>query len=189
MFYNVLRNGTINISFLFEDLEYNTEPRVENKITMTDIKYMLLVSRQGKSRLMKWYSVYTAKEKAKIIRELTTAVLSRKPKMCNILEYQDHKVVYKRYASLYFICGINADTDNELLTLEIIHRFVETMDAYFNNVCELDIIFNFNKAYNILDEVLMCDGSITETSKQDILRHIATMDTLETSDNLNKVLS
>ena len=37
------------------------------------------------------------------------------------------------------------NTDNELLTLEIIHRYVELLDKYFGSVCELDIIFNFEK--------------------------------------------
>ena len=36
-------------------------------------------------------------------------------------------VVYKRYASLYFVCGVDA-SDNELITLEIIHEFVEVLD-------------------------------------------------------------
>jgi Clathrin adaptor complex small chain len=53
-------------------------------------------------------------------------------------------VVYKRYASLYFVAGIDVD-DNELITLEIIHHFVEVLDRYFGNVCELDLIFNFHK--------------------------------------------
>jgi hypothetical protein len=48
------------------------------------------------------------------------------------------------YASLYFVAGI-ARGDNELLTLEIIHQYVEVLDRYFGNVCELDIIFNFHK--------------------------------------------
>ena len=55
------------------------------------------------------------------------------------------QVVYKRYASLYFVVGIDT-TDNELITLEIIHHFVEVLDRYFGNVCELDLIFNFHKA-------------------------------------------
>ena len=109
--------------------------------------------------------------------------------MCNILEYQDHKVVYKRYASLYFIAGISSDVDNELLTLEIIHRYVEIMDKYFGNVCELDIIFNFSKAYSILDEMIMCDGSIIETSKEEILNTVDAMDSIESSDDLDRVLS
>ena len=36
-------------------------------------------------------------------------------------------------------------SDNELAYLETIHLFVELLDQYFSNVCELDIVFNFNK--------------------------------------------
>lgn len=76
--------------------------------------------------------------------------------MCNFLEYKgvclifnfgvggrdcarsrpraDTKVVYRRYASLFFVCGISAG-DNELITLEIVHRYVEVLDRYFGNVC------------------------------------------------------
>lgn len=43
------------------------------------------------------------------------------------------KVVYRRYASLFFVAGI-APGDNELATLEIIHRYVEVLDRYFGNV-------------------------------------------------------
>lgn len=45
----------------------------------------------------------------------------------------DSKVVYRRYASLFFVCGIGS-SDNELVTLEIIHRYVEVLDRYFGNV-------------------------------------------------------
>lgn len=51
-----------------------------------------------------------------------------------------------RYASLYFITIVDKD-DNELLELETIHHFVEVLDKYFGNVCELDIIFNFHKVF------------------------------------------
>jgi hypothetical protein len=44
-----------------------------------------------------------------------------RPKLCNFLEWRDLKIVYKRYASLYFCMGIQME-DNELITLEIIHR-------------------------------------------------------------------
>lgn len=156
---------------------------------MTQIKYLLLISRQGKLRLQKWYVPLPTKEKAKIVKNITSISLSRKPKMCNIVEYSDHKVVYRRYASLYFICGITPEVDNELLTLEIIHRFVETMDTYFGNVCELDIIFNFEKAYNMLDEMVMCDGSMSESSKKEVLNQIRIMDTMEHNDHLDRVLT
>lgn len=38
-----------------------------------------------------------------------------------------------RYASLYFCCAIEGQ-DNELITLELIHRYVELLDKYFGSV-------------------------------------------------------
>ncbi|XP_022248184.1 AP-1 complex subunit sigma-2-like isoform X1 [Limulus polyphemus] len=141
------------------------------------LQFMLLFSRQGKLRLQKWYVAHPDKQKKKITRELITTILARKPKMCSFLEWKDLKIVYKRYASLYFCCAIDQD-DNELLTLEIIHRYVELLDKYFGSVCELDIIFNFEKAYFILDELLL-GGEIQETSKKNVLKAIAAQDLLQ----------
>uniref|UniRef100_A0A5F8H971 AP complex mu/sigma subunit domain-containing protein n=1 Tax=Monodelphis domestica TaxID=13616 RepID=A0A5F8H971_MONDO len=73
------------------------------------------------------------------------------------------KFVYKRYSSSYFGCSVE-NQDNELLAVEIIHRYVELLDKYFGNVCEPDIIFNFEKADFILDEFIL-GGEIQETSK------------------------
>ena len=64
--------------------------------TLKQIQYVLLFSRQGKVRLQKWYQATALKEKKKIQRELVQTILSRRSKMCNILEYKDLKVVYKR---------------------------------------------------------------------------------------------
>ena len=88
-------------------------------------------------------------------------------------------------------------SDNELLTLEIIHRYVELLDKYFGSVslnlkkcntcnnalnfsqvCELDIIFNYEKAYFMLDELLI-GGEIQETSKKNVLKAIAAQDLLQ----------
>ena len=93
---------------------------------------------------------------------------------CNIT---DTKVVYRRYASLFFIAATDP-TDNELITLEVVHRYVEQMDKYYGNVCELDIIFNFQKAYFILDELLLA-GEMQESSKKNVLRVIGAQDSLE----------
>ncbi|OOQ91727.1 mitogen-activated protein kinase MAF1 [Penicillium brasilianum] len=169
------------------------------------ISYLILLSRQGKvvrpnplvthpvsstglrppprltqffsQRLAKWFTTLSPKEKAKIIKDVTQLVLSRRTRMCNFLEYKDSKVVYRRYASLFFIAGC-ASTDNELITLEIVHRYVEQMDKYYGNVCELDIIFNFQKAYFILDELLLA-GEMQESSKKNVLRCISQQDSLE----------
>lgn len=89
----------------------------------------------------------------------------------------DTKVIYRRYASLFFIIGTAAN-DNELINLEIVHRYVEQMDKYFGNVCELDIIFEFKKAYFILNELLLA-GEMQESSKKNILKCIHSQDSLE----------
>ncbi|XP_039578216.1 AP-1 complex subunit sigma-3 isoform X1 [Passer montanus] len=81
------------------------------------------------------------------------------------------------YASLYFCCAIE-DQDNELLTLEVVHRYVELLDKYFGNVCELDIIFNFEKAYFILDEFII-GGEVQETSKKTAVKAIEDSDMLQ----------
>ena len=54
------------------------------------------------------------------------------------------KIVYRRYAGLFFCVCVDAN-DNELAYLEAIHFFVEVLDQFFGNVCELDLVFNFYK--------------------------------------------
>ncbi|KAG7540267.1 AP complex mu/sigma subunit [Arabidopsis thaliana x Arabidopsis arenosa] len=114
------------------------------------------ICRQGKVRLTKWYSPYAQKERSKVIRELSGVILNRGPKLCNFVEWRGYKVVYKRYASLYFCMCIDQE-DNE--------------------VCELDLIFNFHKAYYILDELLIA-GELQESSKKTVARIISAQDQL-----------
>uniref|UniRef100_A0A6N2K3A7 DUF547 domain-containing protein n=1 Tax=Salix viminalis TaxID=40686 RepID=A0A6N2K3A7_SALVM len=92
------------------------------------IHFVLLVSRQGKVRLAKWYSPYTLRERSKVIRELSGIIPNRGPKLCNFVEWRG-----------------------------------------FRAVCELDLIFNFHKAYYILDEILIA-GEVQESSKRSVIR-------------------
>ena len=52
--------------------------------------------------------------------------------------------MYRRYAGLYFCICVDV-SDNNLAYLEAIHNFVEVLNEYFHNVCELDLVFNFYK--------------------------------------------
>ncbi|KAG5439766.1 hypothetical protein PCANB_000048 [Pneumocystis canis] len=144
-----------------------------------DAKHVLHRLKEGKVfyLLVKWFTTLNLKEKARILKDVSQIVLQRRSKACNFLEYKDEKICYRRYASLFFILGIE-QTDNELITLEIIHRYVEALDRYFGNVCELDIIFNFQKAYFILDELIMA-GEMQESSKKAVLKIISDQDTQE----------
>mmetsp|Transcript_35830 Transcript_35830/g.40735 ORF Transcript_35830/g.40735 Transcript_35830/m.40735 type:complete len:152 (+) Transcript_35830:154-609(+) len=140
------------------------------------IQVLLLVNRQGKTRLAKYFTPRNQKERTRIIKDLTQIVLNRTQKLCNFIEWQDYKIVYKRYASLYFITVVDKE-DNELIVLDIIHHFVEILDKYFGNVCELDLIFNFHKAYYLLDEYVIA-GELQESSKKQILKAVINQDNL-----------
>ena len=86
----------------------------------------------------------TEAEKFRLEADVHKLIVSRDRKYTNFVEYQSCKLIYRRYAGLYFSLGVDV-TDNELAYLESIHLFVELLDEFFRNVCELDIVFNFNK--------------------------------------------
>ncbi|CAL1154994.1 unnamed protein product [Cladocopium goreaui] len=105
------------------------------------IKFILMVNKQGQTRLAQYYEFLSVRERVTLEGELIRKCLSRSESQCSFVEYRDYRVVYRRYASLYFIVGIDNDEDcNELAILEFIHTLVETLDKYFENVCELDIM-------------------------------------------------
>ncbi|KAJ5351930.1 hypothetical protein N7452_000904 [Penicillium brevicompactum] len=133
----------------------------------------------GKTRLAKWYSPYSDEEKVKLKGEVHRLVAPRDQKyQSNFVEFRrSTKVVYRRYAGLFFCVCVDAN-DNELAYLEAIHFFVEVLDQFFGNVCELDLVFNFYKVYAILDEVFLA-GEIQETSKQVVLTRLEHLDKLE----------
>ena len=90
------------------------------------------------------------------------------------MQYRNHKIVYRRYAGLFFTLCVDAE-DNELSMLEFIHLFVEVLDQYFGSVCELDLVFNFYKVYQILDEMVV-GGEVMETSKLTVNRALKNSD-------------
>lgn len=116
-------------------------------------------------------------EKVRIEAEVHRMVTARDKKYTNFIEYNNYKLIYRRYAGLFFTIAVDA-SDNELSYLETIHLFVELLDSYFSNVCELDIVFNFNKVYSILDEFMLA-GEIQETSKREILDRVKVLDNLD----------
>jgi hypothetical protein len=43
--------------------------------------------------------------------------------------------------------------------LEAIHLFVEILDVYFGNVCELDLVFRFDKVSPLFALCIRCDNT------------------------------
>jgi AP-4 complex subunit sigma-1 len=160
------------------------------------LRWVLMVNKQGQTRLASYYEWLSIEERTALEAEVIRRCLSRTEHQCSFMEYRGMKVVYRRYASLFFIVGVDQDDEvrpwaagaagdsilrrdpltwapprpqyraayrgvvhsrfpgwpaqNELGILEFIHALVETLDKYFENVCELDIMFNLEKAHFIL---------------------------------------
>ncbi len=93
--------------------------------------------------------------------------------MCNFVDGgsisaygKDTRVIYRHYATLYFIFVVDG-SESELGILDLIQVFVEVLDKCFENVCELDLIFNSDKVHYILDEIIM-GGMVLETNIADV---------------------
>ena len=138
------------------------------RVYAEQIHFFLLMNRQCKIRLSKWYTPCPQKERERISREIGFTVTHRSGAMCNFVEWGDNQtVIYKRYAGLFFIICVDK-TDNELIDLEIIHRYglsffslhppsllchrvltllsaVYILDKYFGSVTELDLIYDFTR--------------------------------------------
>ncbi|KAL3126723.1 putative clathrin assembly protein [Cryptosporidium parvum] len=82
----------------------------------------------------------------------------------------------------------NSNTVNELSYYELIHFIVETLDKYFENVCELDIMFNLDKAHIIIEEIIMC-GRIAETNKSNIMQYMSLLEKAsQSNDDINSMI-
>ena len=134
------------------------------------IRFLLLQNRQGKTRTAKYYVPMDDDEKHQLEFEVHRLVVNRDPKFTNFAEFRTHKIIYRRYAGLFFSLCVDVN-DNELALLEAIHLFVGVLDHYFSNVCELDLVFNFHKVYQVIDEFILA-GEIQETSKKQIMERL-----------------
>uniref|UniRef100_A0A3P8Q6I5 AP-4 complex subunit sigma-1 n=1 Tax=Astatotilapia calliptera TaxID=8154 RepID=A0A3P8Q6I5_ASTCA len=97
------------------------------------IKFVLMVNRQGQTRLSRYYHSVELSRRAALEADVVRYCLSRKKDQCSFVEYKDFKLVYRQYAALYIVVGIT-DSENELSIYELVHNFVEVLDKYFSRV-------------------------------------------------------
>eukprot|EP00919_Chromeraceae_sp_WS-2016_P028784 GHVR01068184.1.p1 GENE.GHVR01068184.1~~GHVR01068184.1.p1 ORF type:complete len:122 (+),score=14.41 GHVR01068184.1:210-575(+) len=75
---------------------------------------------------------------------------------------EDSRIVFRHFATLFFIIGIDSN-ESVLGVLDLIQVFVQVLDSSFENVCELDIVFHFDKVNYALDEIIQ-GGLVLETN-------------------------
>lgn len=143
------------------------------------IKFLLMVNKQGQTRLSKHYEVIEVARRASLEADVVKGCLSRKKEECSFVDYKDFKLVYRQYAALFIVVGISS-TENELSIYELVHNFVEVLDKYFSRVSELDIMFNLDKVHIILDEMIQ-NGHVVETNKNRILAPLLALDKMADS--------
>ncbi|KAH7566415.1 hypothetical protein JRO89_XS08G0155500 [Xanthoceras sorbifolium] len=161
------------------------------------IRSVMVMNTQGKPRLSKFYdyqvslsssssSFFPVEKQQELIRSVFGVLSSRAENVSNFVEADsifgpDTRLVYKHYATLYFVFVFDS-SENELAMLDLIQGkflncdnfvifFVETLDKCFKNVCELDIVFNYSKLHTILDEIIF-GGQVLETSSTEVIKAV-----------------
>lgn len=109
------------------------------------IHAVLIFNTLGKPRLSKFYSDSTSHHRLVTLNTVFNLVHSRHDSLCNFVDLpnQDQRVIYRHYATLYFVFLVD-QSESELGILDLIQVFVESLDRSFQNVCELDLIFHFD---------------------------------------------
>ena len=79
-------------------------------------------------------------------------------------------VTYRHYATLYFII-ISTSTESPLALIDLIQVYVEALDRLFENVCELDLIFNFETLHACLSEMIV-GGVVVETQLEKVVEGV-----------------
>ncbi|VDD82113.1 unnamed protein product [Mesocestoides corti] len=148
------------------------------------IRAVLVFNNSGKPRLMKFYDNVPEELQQKLLRETFFLVSKRDENVCNFLEggsnifpEQSCRLIYRHYATLYFVFCVDA-TESELGILDLIQVFVEALDKSFESVCELDLIFHSDKVHFLLNELII-GGMVLETHISEIVQHNEEQNKLE----------
>lgn len=64
----------------------------------------------GQTRFSSYYEWISMDERTALESEIIRKCLGRSENQCSFLEYRGYKVIYRRYASLFFIVGTKPDT-------------------------------------------------------------------------------
>uniref|UniRef100_A0A8R7UAN1 AP complex subunit sigma n=1 Tax=Triticum urartu TaxID=4572 RepID=A0A8R7UAN1_TRIUA len=113
------------------------------------IQAVMVISTLGKPRLLKFYNFQDSEKHQELVRGVFQLLSARPEGVSNFVEADaifgpGTRLVYKHLATLYFVFVFDS-SENELAMLDLVQVFVETLNRCFKNVCELDIVFNFNK--------------------------------------------
>ena len=124
--------------------------------------------------MMRFYDGTPLRNQAEALKSLYTLVSTRNADDCCVInDYKnnpDLKVIYRHFATLYFVIVIDS-AESELAILDLIQVLVQVLDSCFENVCELDLIYHYDRVQYILDE-LVIGGCVLESNVDSIMQAI-----------------
>ncbi|XP_022897721.1 AP-3 complex subunit sigma-like [Olea europaea var. sylvestris] len=117
-----------------------------SKRTCKMIRRVMVMNDQGSPHLVEFCEFQKQQE---LIRSIYRVLCSRAENGSNFIKFDslfgsDSRLVYNTYATRYFVFIFDS-SDNELAMLDLMQVFVEALGKCFSKVCELDMVFNFNK--------------------------------------------
>lgn len=142
------------------------------------IHSVLIFNNNGLPRLMKFYTNVDLPTQRLLLQQVFQLILTRLAQECSFItppklleDLDDIKVIYRHYATLYFVFIVD-DQELELGILDLIQVFVECLDKCFTNVCELDLVFGWQVLQTVLEEIVQ-GGMVIDTN---INRIVAAVD-------------
>jgi len=133
------------------------------------ISFILLLNKRGQTRFSRYFvdNPVALLDRPAVEADLAKRCSSRGNQQCLMFEYKSFRIAFRRYASLYFVIAFDG-TENQFAMLELIQACVEALSGYFENVSELDIMFNVDKVHMIIEEIIL-NGRVVETNQDRIL--------------------
>lgn len=152
--------------------------RIEGKLGQNQmgIRFVLMVNKQGQTRLAQYYEYLTIEERRVLEAEIVRKCLARNEKQvpfssfhslslslsllfvikspfnfvidcnwfrfsqCSFVEHRNYKIVYRRYASLFFLVGVDDDEVNHFPCCSALNWFIETNGFFFLVVKQMDYL-------------------------------------------------
>jgi len=125
---------------------------------------LIFNTQAGKPRLTKHYTNHT--QKYSLQKQIQQHIITTTT-TTNLIQLKNNTIaVYRNYATLSFVFIID-NTESELAILDLIQVLVQSLDKCFKNVCELDLIFNYDKLDLLINQIIL-GGIVLDTSLDSI---------------------
>lgn len=143
------------------------------------INSVLIFNNDGLPRLLKFYTQVDIQTQQLLLQQIHKLVIQRSNTQCSFLSppplldnenYSDLKIIYRHYATLYFVFVVD-EQESELGILDLIQVFVEVLDKCFANVCELDLVFGWQVLETCLEEIVQ-GGMVIDTNIRNIVNAV-----------------